>query len=205
VFPVTLVISRFPVPVLVRVTVCCGLDVLMTWVAKVQLVGESETTGVPPTPVPLNVTCCGLLAALSVIVTVPEKFPAVGGVKVTLMVQFFPGSTLDPQLLVSPKLVLAAMLLMVSVALPVLVSVTGCEALVVPTLTLLKVRLVGERVTAGAVVPTPVRLTVCGLPAALSVIETVPLMVPVCAGVMVTEIVQLTPAATLLPQVLVWV
>ena len=37
-----------------------------------------------------------------------------------------------------------------------------------PTTWLAKVRLVGERLTAGAV-PVPVRLTLCGLPVALSV------------------------------------
>jgi hypothetical protein len=157
---VTLVMVRLPVPVLVRVTVCCELVVLITWVAKVRLVGESDTAGVPPTPVPVSVTCCGLFAALSVSVTVPLKVPALGGVKVTEMVQFVPASTLDPQVLAWAKLVLATMLVIVSVALPVLVRVTVCAALVVPTLTLLKVKLAGESWTAGAVVPMPVRLTV---------------------------------------------
>lgn len=95
------------------------------------------------------------------------------------------------------------MLVIVSVALPVLVRVTVCAALVVPTLTLLKVKLAGESWTAGAVVPMPVRLTVCGLPGALSVMERVPLIVPDPEGVKVTEMVQFPPARTLDPQVFV--
>ncbi len=98
------------------------------------------------------------------------------------------------------------MLLMLSVAVPLLVSVTACAALVVPTCWLLKVSVVLERVTAGAVAatPVPVRLTLCGLPAALSVIDTVPVRVPVAVGVKVTLMVQLAPATTEAPQVFVW-
>ena len=94
---------------------------------------------------------------------------------------------------------------MLSVALPVLVSVTVCAALVVPTCWLAKVRLALDRETAGAatLLPLPVRLTVCGLPAALSVIVTLAVLVPVAVGVNVTLIVQLAPAGTELPQVLV--
>ena len=56
--------------------------------------------------------------------------------------------------------------------------------------------------TAGAV-PVPVRLAVWGLPLALSVRVMAALRVPVAAGVKVTLIVQLVPAATLDPQLLV--
>jgi hypothetical protein len=63
---------------------------------------------------------------------------------------------------------------------------------------------VGERLTEGAaLVPVPVKLTVCGLPAALSEMLRVPLRVPVAVGVKVTVIVQSAPAATELPQLLV--
>ena len=51
------------------------------------------------------------------------------------------------------------------------------------------------------------RLTVCWLPATaleLSVTVSVPLLVPVAAGVKVMLIVQLAPAASELPQVLLW-
>ncbi len=57
--------------------------------------------------------------------------------------------------------------------------------------------------TAGAV-PVPVRLTLCGLPAALSVRVIAAARVPLAAGVKVTLIVQLAPTATLDPQLLDW-
>ena len=99
-------------------------------------------------------------AALSAIESEAKRLPEAMGLNVTAMVQLAPPATLDPQVLAWAKLVLATMLVIVSVALPVLVRVTVCAALVVPTLTLLKVKLAGESWTAGAVVPMPVRLTV---------------------------------------------
>ena len=53
--------------------------------------------------------------------------------------------------------------------------------------------------------PVPERLTVCGLPAALSVMVIVPVRLPVALGVKFTVIVQLDPAATLDPHALVCV
>src|SRR5208337_4077367 len=73
-----------------------------------------------------------------------------------------------------------------------------------PTGWLPKARLVDERLTAGAV-PVPERLTVCGLPLALSVMLTEAVRLPLAVGVKVTLMVQLLPAATELPHVLVWV
>jgi hypothetical protein len=52
-------------------------------------------------------------------------------------------------------------------------------------------------------VPVPERATVCGLPAALSVIVTIADRAPVAVGVKVTAIVQVAPAATLVPQAFV--
>ena len=61
----------------------------------------------------------------------------------------------------------------------------------------------GKKLALGAA-PVPVRLTVCGLPVALSVTVMVPGWLPVAVGVKVTVMVQLAPAATEVPQVLVW-
>ena len=65
---------------------------------------------------------------MSVTVNVPLRAPVAVGVKVTLIVQFAPAATLEPQLLVcakSPRLVPPiAMLLIVKGPLPVFVSVT---------------------------------------------------------------------------------
>ena len=63
-------------------------------------------------------------------------------------------------------------------------------------------RLVGDKLTIAAI-PVPVRLIVCGLPDALSVMLTLPVRVPVAVGVKVTLMLQLPPAATDAPQVFV--
>ena len=55
-----------------------------------------------------------------------------------------------------------------------------------------------------AVDPVPDRLTVCGLLLPLSVTVSVPVRAPTTVGVKVALIVHLVPAATELPQVLVW-
>ena len=49
-------------------------------------------------------------------------------------------------------------------------------------------------------VAVPIRLTVCGVPAALSLIVNVPVRVPLAVGVKVTLSVQVDPAATPFPQ-----
>jgi len=72
----------------------------------------------------------------------------------------------------------------------------------VPTATFPKFRLVGKRLTTGAT-PVPLNETFCGLPAALSVTDSVPVRLPVPVGVNVTLIVQLAPAPRLIPQLLV--
>src|SRR5437764_13284601 len=91
----------------------------------------------------------------------------------------------------------------VSVELPVLVRLEDCTALVVPTAWLANVNEAGERPTTGppdVEAPVPVRVAVCGLPVALSVTATVAVRVPEAAGVNVTLIAQLAPAATAVPQ-----
>jgi hypothetical protein len=88
---------------------------------------------------------------------------------------------------------------MLSAALPVLLSVV-VSVLEPPLFTLPKLRLVGLNSTT---VPVPVRLTVWGLPAALSLIDNVPVRVPLCVGLKVTLMVQFASAARLEPQVFV--
>jgi hypothetical protein len=95
-----------------------------------------------------------------------------------------------------------AMPVMLKAAVPVFVSVAAWAELLDPTIWLPNDRELADRLTAGAT-PVPVRLTVCGLPLALSVMVRVPLRTPVAVGVKVTLIVQLAPAPTLAPQVLV--
>ena len=70
--------------------------------------------------------------------------------------------------------------------------------LVAPIATVPKLKLVGESF---AVVPIPLRLTFCGLPAALSLTLSTAVRVPDAVGLNVTLIAQLAPAASELPQV----
>ena len=52
--------------------------------------------------------------------------------------------------------------------------------------------------------PVPVNFASCGVLGALSLTAKADVRVPFAVGVKVTEIVQLPPAGTLLPQLLVW-
>ena len=97
-----------------------------------------------------------------------------------------------------------AMLLILSVALPVLERVAACAAAVVPVVAV-KLSDAGESVAIGAdaAAPVPVRATVCGESDALSATESVAAKLAAAAGVKVTEMEQFAPAASELPQVLV--
>jgi hypothetical protein len=74
---------------------------------------------------------------LSVIVSVPARVPVAAGVNVKLIMQDAPAVTDVPQLFVcakSPAFVpVMAILVMPNAAFPVLLNVTACAALVVPT------------------------------------------------------------------------
>jgi hypothetical protein len=88
------------------------------------------------TPVPAKLTNCGLPVALSPMLKVAEREPVAVGVNVTPIEQFPPAITLDPQVLVCRKslaLVPAVEIaVMLSVALPELVSVTVWTGLALP-------------------------------------------------------------------------
>ena len=92
---------------------------------------------------------------------------------------------------------------MLKAAFPVLLSIALEAALVLPTFWLPNVRLVTERLAIAVTVPVPARLTVCGLLGALSKMLIDAVRVPAAVGVNVTLIVQLAPAPTELPQVVV--
>jgi hypothetical protein len=97
------------------------------------------------------------------------------------------------------------MLLMLSVAFPVFLRVAVWDALVVPVCAVkVSVAGVSEATGAGGAVPVPLRATVCGEPDALSVTVNVAAKLATEAGVKMTEMEQLAPAASELPQVLVW-
>jgi hypothetical protein len=131
------------------------------------------------------------------------RAPTTVGLKVAVKVQLAPAAT-EPAAqvpvrakslaLVPPKV----MLLIVSAAVPVLVSVTLCAALDMPTCTLPKAMVLLDKLTAGvgAEAPVPLRLTLLGEPVALCAIAKLPLRAPVAPGLNVTLTVQVAFAAT---------
>ncbi len=83
---------------------------------------------------PLSVIVCGLLDAVSVKVTHPERVPLAVGVNVTLTVQVPEAGIGEPvQLFVCEKSPLALMLEKVTGPESLLVKITACGALDVPT------------------------------------------------------------------------
>jgi hypothetical protein len=95
------------------------------------------------------------------------------------------------------------MLVMLSEPLPVLVRVRFWDGLVMPTVWLPKASELGDSVAVGADTPVPLRLVVLDPAEVLSVTVSVALRVPVSVGVKVTLMLQLAPAARLLPHPLV--
>jgi hypothetical protein len=139
-------------PVLVNVTVCDAVVPPTASLPNDRLVADKDTTGVP-TPVPLTAIDCGLLLALSTMLTAAVSAPADSGAKCPWMEQFAPAARVDPQLFAKPNedafVPVTVMLVMERAALPVLVIVTDCDALVDPIFTLPKDRLLADKETAG--------------------------------------------------------
>jgi hypothetical protein len=88
------------------------------------------TLGTGAVPVPLSDTVRGLPLPLSVIVTAPVRAPVAVGVNVTLIEQFAPAATDDPQVFVCANSPEVLTLEIVSAALPLFVSVMLCAELV---------------------------------------------------------------------------
>lgn len=95
------------------------------------------------------------------------------------------------------------MLVMVTAEAPVLVKVTACGGLVLPTLWSLKVKLAGATVTVEAAL-VPFKTIVWGLVGAVSVMVIAPVRAPVAVGVNVMLMAQLVCTAKVVPQVLDW-
>src|ERR1700737_387443 len=150
-------------------------------------------------PVPVSGTLCGLALALSATWTEPFREPSAVGVHVTETVQNAPTATVVVQLLVCAKWQGAVFLVMFKVALPLFVIVNVRAGLVAPTGWLPKGRLVGLNAMPGTPAPVPDNETVCGVLVALSLIVSVPVLVPKAVGVKVTEIEQKPPPEIAVP------
>lgn len=81
---------------------------------------------------------------MSVSVSAPARDPLAVGLKLTLIVQLALGATEGRQLSLSVQSIEIAKLVKLRATVPVLVTVTGCEALVVPTNWSLKLKVKGE-------------------------------------------------------------
>lgn len=141
------------VPTFVSVTVFGVLVTPIATVPKFSVVGASFAA----VPVPDNVTFCGLPLALSVMLIAALRAPVAVGLKCALTVQLAPAASDAPQVVAvlakSPALVpVIAIELMVRELAPEFLTVTVLTALVTPTGTVPKAKLVGVKVTAG---PSP--------------------------------------------------
>ena len=96
-----------------------------------------DKAAIAPVPVPEKATVCGLPPALSVIARLADLAPIALGLKTILMLQLLPRATDVPQLLVWLKSLLVAPVMeipkIVRAAFPLLVSVTLCAVLELPT------------------------------------------------------------------------
>ena len=105
-----------------------------SWFPKLRVDGARLAIGAMPVPLSEAVCVVPLTPPLlSVTVSVPLRVPDAAGVKVRLITQLPLAGTELPQLFVSAKSPITAMLVMVSATAPVLLSVTLWAALVVST------------------------------------------------------------------------
>src|SRR5689334_8705759 len=186
------------VPLFVMVVVFVALVCPTTVRVKASEAGTSETS----VPTPVSATFCGLLVALSVKLRVPVRVPIAVGVNVTLTVHEPFTATVAPQVVaLLAKSPVTPMLLIFSVAVPVLVSVTVFAAVVVFSNFVPKLREVADSLTTGlpALAPVPDNAAVCVPPGASSFTTRVPFWAPVAVGANVTLMVHVPPGATTAP------
>ena len=199
-------IVRGAEPVFVTWMAWGALAVLISWFPKLRLPGLMVTVALPA---PLRGTHCGLPVALSVMQSVALRAPTAVGVNVTWMLQLAAGARPVPQLFVeivkSPLFTPAMAIVDMVRGATELAFVTemGRHAVAVFTDWLPQLRLVGLIMGAPGRAPPPLRGTHCGLPVALSVMQSVALRAPTAAGVNVTWMLQLVPGARPVPQLFV--
>ena len=196
-------------PEIVRVVLRLFLTVIFfavlvvptVWAVKVKLDGVTDTGAIP---VPVKLTDCGLLFALSVTVSDAVFAPGVTGAKVTPILQDEWAPMLAPQALEdtanSPEFVpVVAMLDRGKAALVLFVSVTVLGAVVVPSASFPKASVTGDKEACRT--PVPESAIVCGLFAALSRRMRAADLAPKAVGVKAMLIVQELFSASELPQV----
>jgi hypothetical protein len=184
----------------VRVTVLAALVVPTSRLAKVRVVGATVAGA---KPVPVRVIAGGFEEALSVTISDAVRLPAAEGENETVIVQLLLAPNVSGLLGQVPPAVEKSAAL--APELPMLVIVRGAVActflrvsvfvaLVAPSYSFPKARLVGSSVT--GTTPAPLRVTGAGLEEALSVTMSDAGLLPATVGVNVIVIVQLWPAPT---------
>ena len=162
---------------------------------------EAGVSVIGATPVPVRVAVCGLPRPVYATVMLPVCALAAVGVKVALTVHVDFAAKEAPQVFVSAN---GAAVEIVSPDIAVadeFLTVNVDAALVVPSPTEPKLRDAGVIVIGD--VPVPVNVTVWVAGEALSVTTTLPVTAPRAVGAKVMVILQLLPAPTDVPQVLV--
>jgi hypothetical protein len=195
----TTMFVRLPLPVFVSVEVAGPLVVPTSWFAKVTVAGVSVAGG--GVPLPVSASVCGLLVAPVVTVRLPDLVPVAAGANCTLTVHVPLAGIELPQVFVCGNSAGALTPLTVTGNDDGLLNVAVITALVAPTITFPKLWLAGVSVR----FTTPVPLSPTGAAGGVAFVATarLPLRAPVAAGVNVTLMVQVAPAATLDPHV--WV
>jgi hypothetical protein len=145
------------VPVFFTVIVCAAEVEFAAVEPNVRLVGESVTESAAAVAVPFSATVCGEPVALSATEREPVKEPAAVGLNSTEIVQLAPAANEVEHVVADFTNELAFVPVKVSEVrvtadVPVFLTVTTCADVVDPTVVEAKVRLVGDSVTAGAVV-----------------------------------------------------
>ncbi len=125
----------------------------------------------------------------SSMVSVAERVPTAAGMKLTWMAQVLCAASEFPQALVAVNsLELTEVAMRVSATSPVLVSITDCAALVLPTVCCAKVSVAAESVSVAGALAVPESCAVWVPAESLS--ESCALRAPLAVGVKVTESVQ---------------
>src|SRR5579862_909161 len=199
-------IAMAAVPLLVNVTAWAGLVEPGVVAAKVRLPGA--TLAFAATPIPDNATVCGLFAAESLNVRVALRGPAAEGANAMFTVQLEEGARLaphdEPERTKSEAFVPVMEVLMLEIAAaPPLRRVTVCAGLVEPRFVALKKSEDGSTVAVlDATVPVPDRETDAGDWPELSVKIRLAWRVPAAVGAKTMVAVQVEPAGSVAPQLL---
>lgn len=197
----TLVMESVSLPVLLKIRLWAGLALPTNCGAKGMESVDRVATAV--VPVPESETGVGV-GPLPVRLRIPALFPIAVGENTTLKEQVAPGAREPPQLFVSRKPPVSIGV-KVSVAVPMLLKVTVCVALLAFTATDPNASDCGENtpIAGAGAAPVPLRETAgIGAGASLATVSE-PVPAPATVGVKLTLIVQLALGITVAGQLFV--